>query len=109
MNWRWASGSATGTSMASTELERPTAWEPKGAVYVGAGIGASVIPLRLGERGRREVAVFELGALPGTIMEDLEEQAPLPGRPPTPEQRRKRAAKVLQKAARRARRAAWQR
>jgi predicted MPP superfamily phosphohydrolase len=76
---------------------------PKGAVYVGAGIGASVMPLRLGERGRREVTVFEIGAAPGSIDERMEEQLPLPGRPPTPEQKRKRAAKVLKKAARRAR------
>ena len=32
-----------------------------GAVYVGACIGAAVMPVRLGVRGRREVAVFELG------------------------------------------------
>jgi predicted MPP superfamily phosphohydrolase len=81
----------------------PSEDTPKGAVYVGAGIGASVMPLRLGERGRREVTVFELGMAPGTIDERMEEQPALPGRPPTPEQKRKRAAKVLKKAARRAR------
>ncbi len=81
----------------------------QGAVYVGAGIGASVMPLRLGERGRREVAIFELGAAPGSIDESFEEQEPLEGRPPTPEQRRKRAAQVIQKAERRARRKAWHR
>jgi hypothetical protein len=32
-----------------------------GAVYVGAGIGAAVMPLRIGERGKREVTIFELG------------------------------------------------
>jgi hypothetical protein len=37
---------------------------PRGAVYVGAGIGAAVIPLRVGERARREVAIFELGYRP---------------------------------------------
>lgn len=75
----------------------------KGSLYVGAGIGASVMPLRLGERGRREIAVFELGMSVGSFDEHHEEQPALPGRPPTPEQRRKRAAAVLQKAARRAR------
>lgn len=33
---------------------------PKGAVYVSAGIGAAVMPLRLGEKGKREVAIFDL-------------------------------------------------
>jgi len=49
-------------------------------VYVGAGIGASFIPLRLGERAQREVAIFELGMLPGTIREHHGEQPPLRGR-----------------------------
>jgi uncharacterized protein len=35
---------------------------PQGAVYVSAGIGAAVMPLRMGEKGKREVAIFELGA-----------------------------------------------
>ncbi len=35
---------------------------PDGAVYVSAGIGAAVMPLRMGEKGKREVAIFELGA-----------------------------------------------
>ncbi len=35
--------------------------ETPGAVYVGAGIGAAVMPLRLGDRGLREVTLFELG------------------------------------------------
>ncbi|MCC6214002.1 MAG: metallophosphoesterase family protein [Polyangiaceae bacterium] len=51
-----------------------------GAVYVGAGIGASVMPIRLGERGRREVTLFELGARPGSLPEHHDEQPPLPGR-----------------------------
>src|SRR5262249_8464001 len=42
---------------------RARATPPHGAVYVGAGIGASFIPLRLGERAQREVAIFELGVL----------------------------------------------
>ncbi|WP_437501311.1 hypothetical protein [Sorangium sp. So ce1099] len=37
----------------------------QGAVYVGAGGGAAVMPLRLGERGQREVASFELSSEPG--------------------------------------------
>lgn len=35
---------------------------PDGAVYVSAGIGAAVMPIRMGEKGKREVAIFELGA-----------------------------------------------
>lgn len=31
----------------------------KGAVYVSAGIGASCMPFRIGDRGRREIAFFE--------------------------------------------------
>ncbi len=34
---------------------------PHGAVYVSAGIGAAVMPLRMGEKGKREVAIFDLG------------------------------------------------
>ena len=45
-----------------------------GAVYVGAGLGAAVVPLRLGERGNREIAVFELGATPGAFAEHHAEQ-----------------------------------
>jgi predicted MPP superfamily phosphohydrolase len=47
-----------------------------GAVYVGAGIGAAVMPVRLGERGQRELAVFELGATPDLAVEHHPEQAP---------------------------------
>jgi uncharacterized protein len=75
---------------------------PGGAVYVGAGIGASVIPLRLGERGKREIAIFELGMAPGTLDEHHEEQAPLRGRAPAPELVAKRNAAVLRKQAKRA-------
>jgi predicted MPP superfamily phosphohydrolase len=71
--------------------------EPQGAVYVGAGIGAAVMPLRLGERGRREVTMFELGCEPGEFAEHHEAQEPLPGRKPTPEQIEKRAAAVVRK------------
>jgi hypothetical protein len=57
---------------------------PGGAVYVGAGIGASVIPVRLGERAQREIAVFELGALPGAFPEHHGEQEPKSRRRPRP-------------------------
>jgi predicted MPP superfamily phosphohydrolase len=52
----------------------------RGAVYVGAGIGASFIPLRLGERAQREVAIFELGTAPGAFAEHHEEQPAMMGR-----------------------------
>lgn len=77
--------------------------EEPGAVYVGAGIGAAVMPLRLGERGRREVTLFELGLEPGSIDEHHEEQAPLPGRKLTEEQMLRRREKVLRKLERRRR------
>lgn len=76
----------------------------KGAVYVGAGIGAAVIPFRFGERAKREVTVFELGAAPGSFEEHHAEQLPLPGRKPTAEQMRRRADQVVRKRERRARR-----
>ena len=53
--------------------------EPNGAVYVGAGIGAAVVPLRLGDRGRREVTMFELGCEPGDFVEHHAEQEPMRG------------------------------
>jgi predicted MPP superfamily phosphohydrolase len=68
-----------------------------GAVYVGAGIGASVMPIRLGERGQREVAIFELGHDVGVIDEHHSEQPPLPGRPPSARVMAKRAAAVIEK------------
>jgi predicted MPP superfamily phosphohydrolase len=68
---------------------------PRGAVYVGAGIGASVLPLRLGERGQREVAIFELGHEPGSFNEHHQEQVPLKGRKPSEKAQAKRRAKVL--------------
>ena len=77
---------------------------PQGAVYVGAGIGAAVIPLRLGERGKREVTVFELGYAPGAFIEHHAEQVALEGRKPTPELIQRRAAEVARKRERRARR-----
>lgn len=68
-----------------------------GALYVGAGIGAAVMPLRMGERGRREVAIFELGAEPGSLDEHHAEQPPLPGRAPSEALMAKRKAAVALK------------
>jgi predicted MPP superfamily phosphohydrolase len=70
---------------------------PQGAVYVGAGIGAAVVPLRLGNRGRREVTIFELGCEPGDFVEHHAEQEALRGRKPTTELMAKRAAAVIRK------------
>jgi hypothetical protein len=67
---------------------------PGGAVYVGAGIGASVMPVRLGDRGMREIAMFELGEAPGAFDEHHEEQTPLKGRKPSAWVRARRAANV---------------
>jgi len=71
--------------------------EPNGAVYVGAGIGAAIVPLRLGDRGRREVTIFELGCEPGDFVEHHSEQEPMRGRKPTKKQIAKRAAAVIRK------------
>jgi hypothetical protein len=71
--------------------------EPSGAVYVGAGIGAAVVPLRIGDRGRREVTIFELGCEPGDFVEHHSEQEPMRGRKPTKKQIAKRAAAVIRK------------
>lgn len=76
----------------------------QGAVYVGAGIGAAIMPLRLGERGKREVAIFELGTVPGAFDEHHTEQEALPGRKPSRERQRKRAEAVERKRLRRLRR-----
>ena len=72
-----------------------------GAVYVGAGIGASVVPFRLGERGKREITIFEFGRGPGEFEEPDREQAPLPGRAPSLEKMRRRAERVIRKSTRR--------
>ncbi len=69
----------------------------EGAVYVGAGIGAAVFPLRVGERAQREIAVFELGAMPGSITEHHSEQPALRGRAPTPEKTAARHQAVAKK------------
>ena len=81
----------------------PCGGTPAGAVYVGAGIGAAVMPFRLGERGRREIAVFELGYAPGDFAEHHVEQAALTGRAPSPALKARRHARVKAKEARRGR------
>jgi len=73
-----------------------------GAVYVGAGIGAAVMPLRIGERGKREVTIFELGTPPGDFSEHHEEQEPLVGRTVSAAKLERRIAKVARKRERRA-------
>ncbi len=75
-----------------------------GAVYVGAGIGAAVMPFRIGERGQREVTLFELGVAPGHFAEHHEEQQPMPGRVISAAKLRRRIARVDRKRVRRARR-----
>ena len=75
-----------------------------GAVYVGAGIGAAVMPFRIGERGKREVTIFELGASPGDFSEHHEEQPPLRGRAVSAAKLQRRIAKVARKRQRRANR-----
>jgi len=52
----------------------------EGAVYVGAGIGAAIMPLRVGERGQREITLFDLGLHPDDLVEHHAEQIPM--RPP---------------------------
>ncbi len=71
--------------------------QAKGAVYVGAGIGAAIVPLRLGERGRREVAVFELGATAGAGWEHHSEQKPQKGRPPSERTKQRRRLQLERK------------
>jgi predicted MPP superfamily phosphohydrolase len=73
----------------------------QGAVYVGAGIGAAVMPIRLGDRGRREVTIFDLGHQPGTFDEHHDDQPALPGRKPSAAKQAKRAAAVVAKAEKR--------
>jgi uncharacterized protein len=69
---------------------RPKELDPKGAVYVSAGIGASVMPLRVGDRGRREIALFELGCEAPELDEHHTEQPALPGRTPSEKLKEKR-------------------
>lgn len=76
---------------------RGRAGEPEGAVYVGAGIGAAVMPIRLGERGRRELAIFELGGEASVLDEHHAEQPALEGRKPSEALVAKRHAAVHKK------------
>lgn len=71
--------------------------ETEGAVYVGAGIGAAVMPIRLGDRGRRELAIFELGADARVDDEHHSEQPALTGRKPSEALTEKRRAAVHKK------------
>jgi predicted MPP superfamily phosphohydrolase len=71
--------------------------EAQGAVYVGAGIGAAIVPFRFGDRGKREVTMFELGCEPGDFVEHHSEQEPMRGRKPTQQLIAKRAAAVIRK------------
>jgi predicted MPP superfamily phosphohydrolase len=73
------------------------------AVYVGAGIGAAVMPIRIGERGKREVTIFELGVSPGGFREHHQEQPATTGRPVTAEQLQRRMARVQRNREQRAR------
>jgi predicted MPP superfamily phosphohydrolase len=77
------------------------AGERCGSVYVGAGIGAAVMPVRLGERAKREVAVFELGHEVGRYDEHHEEQEAHPGRKPSEALKLKRYAEAAVKSERR--------
>ena len=83
---------------------RQKTMNPAGAVYVGAGVGAAVVPLRVGERARREVAFFELGAQPGAFEEHHEEQPAHIGRAPSSRTKERRALAVMKKRERRERR-----
>jgi predicted MPP superfamily phosphohydrolase len=78
--------------------------DPKGAVYVGAGVGAAIVPLRVGERAKREVAFFELGTQPGAFDEHHQEQPAHPGRVPSSKTKERRAEAVRRKQERRERR-----
>jgi len=73
---------------------------PRGALHVSAGVGAARIPIRFGERAKREVALFDLGVAPGSFDEHHDEahpqQRPRRGRRPPGwlvERRRKFVAK----------------
>jgi predicted MPP superfamily phosphohydrolase len=72
----------------------------RGALYVGAGIGAAIVPFRVGERARREIAVFELGSQPGSLIEHHNEQTALAGRKPSEKKMRRRQEHAKRKSAR---------
>lgn len=76
---------------------RPNGDGPTGAVYVSAGIGAAVMPVRLGERSRRELALFELGGAVQPFDEHHDEQPALRGRKPSAALVEKRRLKVYAK------------
>lgn len=76
----------------------------QGAVYVGAGVGAAIVPLRVGERAKREVVFFELGEQPGAFDEHHGEQPAHPGRAPSQKTKQRRALAVIRKQERRERR-----
>lgn len=78
--------------------------DPRGAVYVGAGVGAAIVPLRVGERAKREVVFFELGKQPGSFIEHHREQPAHQGRKPSQKTKKRRALAVLRKQERRDRR-----
>ncbi len=65
-----------------------------GALYVGAGVGSGVVPMRIGDRGKREVAFFEFGRDAHVEGEHHTEQPPAKGRKPTPKLLQKRQAYV---------------
>lgn len=75
----------------------------RGAVYVGAGIGAAVMPVRLGQRGQREVATFELGVEPGRFEEHHDEQEGFAGKRPSEELKLKRREDARRKVLKRRR------
>ncbi len=85
--------------------ERRPNGDQGGAVYVGAGVGAAVVPLRIGERARREVTIFELGHEPGSFEEHHAEQPAGKGRKPSRRKQYKRAAAVVKKEQRRSKKA----
>lgn len=76
----------------------------RGAVYVGAGIGASLITLRIGERARREITLFELGQQAPAVDEHHSEQTPLRGRAPSKRTKQRRHNAVKRKEFRRKKR-----
>ena len=77
-----------------------------GAVYVSAGIGASVFGLRVGERARREVPVFTLGTPRDPANEHHAEQSPQRAWRPFSERKiETRQAKIARQRARHASRA----
>ncbi len=77
----------------------------QGAVYVSAGIGSAVLPIRIGQRAKREITLFELGHRPGSFVEPIAEQLAYPaGRAPSMRTQYRRAMTVLRKELRRQKR-----